>query len=205
MAPHQKSTCQEFMKKHKFIFSNLIFARTHQRGQQAIVTVKAFFLGKLWQFTRGRRRWCHCCFCKLSAAPHFYLEFQLSTFLGHSPLSLGHSATECRLDCKMAIFFTKNQFLHGPLALLKFPWFQILILILSVGQHSDFPLREKWKSGLGGCNLAAMQETLPVLPTVSWQEMIQKYYFTWQASFDEKSKKQRLPLKTFYLAKLVQF
>ena len=43
MAPHQKSTCQEFMTRHKFTFSNLISAQAHQRGQQAIVTVKAFF------------------------------------------------------------------------------------------------------------------------------------------------------------------
>ena len=50
------------LQQDKFVFSSF---DQSPRGQEAFVsTVKALFLGKLWQFTR--RRWCHCCFCKLS-------------------------------------------------------------------------------------------------------------------------------------------
>ena len=97
----------------------------------------------------------------------FIWNFNFQPSLAILPSALVILQQSVDLIARWQFFFTKIQFLYGPLALLKFPWFQILILILSVGQHSDFPLREKWKSGLGGCNLAAMQETLPVLPTVS--------------------------------------
>ena len=106
MAPHQKSTCQENIWQDTnlyFLTSSLL--RLIKEVSRLLWRWKLFFWENFDNLLAGRRRWCHFCFCKLSAAPHFYLEFQLSTFLGHSPLSLGHSATECRLDCKMAIFF----------------------------------------------------------------------------------------------------
>ena len=110
MASHQNSTSQEFMTTHKFIFSDLISARTHQKGQRAIVTVKALFLENFDNLLAGEDGAIvvsASCLPSCCAAAHFsgISTFNLPWPFCPQPGHLGHSATQRRLDCKMAILF----------------------------------------------------------------------------------------------------
>ena len=129
--PRQNSTCQEFMEKNQVdIFSSLL--GLIKEVSRLLWRWKLYFFEN---FDNLLGRWCHCCFCKLSAAaaaPDISQEFQLfpraQGHLGHSVLraTLVFRPRSVDLIARWQYFYPAPiQFCHGSVNKYKFPLFHI--------------------------------------------------------------------------------